>query len=405
MPWYEMKGAGLPAGLQAGMDSVLNKKFGTSTTYPPAGWPDNVNLLGPLPIKTASGSIASFSDGADDVSIAEGVFSITAQGGGGSPSQPIPIVGFTGMTVRQTGKNLLKLNDGTYALGNTGITATVSSGEIHITGTSTASGGRTTRLSDYFVLPKGTYIISPVISTSPYVRSYINKKSDNTAVGYSTGNSITITEEVEVYFGIGIENGKTYDVTLTPQIEVGSTIGTYEAYKSKTPIPVSWQSEAGTVYGGELSISNGTAKVIKFPIWTLNGSTGYWSMISVSQGTMFRCALQNDEKDFTVTPTNIMCNMYEPKNQNQRTDGSVSGTGSNFDFIDNRFSSLDDFKNAINQTPIFICAIEDVLIPAPTEIAIDPISISTYYGSNNIWCDTGESAIQYRADIQLALNE
>ena len=69
MAYFRCGSGGMPAGLQSGMDAVLNKKFGTSTTYPPSGWPSDVNLLGPLPVKTASGAIASFSDGADDVPV------------------------------------------------------------------------------------------------------------------------------------------------------------------------------------------------------------------------------------------------------------------------------------------------------------------------------------------------
>ena len=67
MAWYRCGGGGLPAGLQSDMDTVLNKKFSTSTTYPPTDWPDTVNLMGPLPEPTASGAIANITDGADGV--------------------------------------------------------------------------------------------------------------------------------------------------------------------------------------------------------------------------------------------------------------------------------------------------------------------------------------------------
>lgn len=67
MAWYRCGGGGLPAGLQSDMDAVLNKKFSTSTTYPPTDWAPTVNLMGPLPEKTASGAIAHIDDGADGV--------------------------------------------------------------------------------------------------------------------------------------------------------------------------------------------------------------------------------------------------------------------------------------------------------------------------------------------------
>ena len=64
----------IPQSLKDDMNAVLNKKFGTGKTYPPLGWPDDVNLLGELKIKTASDAIASFPDGANDVPIKEGIF-------------------------------------------------------------------------------------------------------------------------------------------------------------------------------------------------------------------------------------------------------------------------------------------------------------------------------------------
>lgn len=76
MAWYRAGGGGIPSSLKTGMNSVLNKKFGTSTTYAPATWPDNVNLLGPLPEKTASGSVAAITDGADGVPVKSWVITI-----------------------------------------------------------------------------------------------------------------------------------------------------------------------------------------------------------------------------------------------------------------------------------------------------------------------------------------
>ena len=102
MTWYRVGPAGIPGSLKTDMDAVLNKKFGTSTTYAPNTWPDNVNLLGPLPVKTASGAIVSFSDGADDVPLASASFGIVPAGGGGTPSDPVAITGYSGMTITHT---------------------------------------------------------------------------------------------------------------------------------------------------------------------------------------------------------------------------------------------------------------------------------------------------------------
>ena len=99
MAYFRCGGSGIPASLKSGMNSVLNKKFGTSTTYDPSGWPADVNLLGPLPVKTASGAIASFADGADGVPVKSCSVSFTPSGGGGTPSAPVAIQGHSGITL------------------------------------------------------------------------------------------------------------------------------------------------------------------------------------------------------------------------------------------------------------------------------------------------------------------
>ena len=103
MAWFPCKsGTGMPSGLQTQMDAVLNKKFGTSTTYPATDWPDTVNLMGVLPVRTATKSaICSFSDGADSVPCPSVLCEINPLQASGtpSPSNPLPISGFTGLTL------------------------------------------------------------------------------------------------------------------------------------------------------------------------------------------------------------------------------------------------------------------------------------------------------------------
>lgn len=99
MAYFRTGGGGgeIPAFLKTRMNAVLNKKFGTAQTYEPNKWPDDVNLLGVLEEKTVSAApIASFSDGADDVPIADGEFLIDYNENGVSS-----------MNIRQTGVNLL----------------------------------------------------------------------------------------------------------------------------------------------------------------------------------------------------------------------------------------------------------------------------------------------------------
>lgn len=56
---------------------MLMKKLDSQTGFKPSEWTDNINLLGALPIRTASGTIAHFEDGADDVPMKSVVANIT----------------------------------------------------------------------------------------------------------------------------------------------------------------------------------------------------------------------------------------------------------------------------------------------------------------------------------------
>lgn len=101
MTWFRVGGAGVPVSLKNGMNAVLNKKFGTSgQNYPPNQWPDDVNLLGPLPEGTASGPIANFSDGADEVSIKNWIVTL-----------PASLTGYSALNGKKSEKNLLLPND------------------------------------------------------------------------------------------------------------------------------------------------------------------------------------------------------------------------------------------------------------------------------------------------------
>ena len=89
--------------------AILKKKMGTVNGYKPKEWADTINLMGLLPVRTASGTIAHFSDGADDVpcvSVVANIEPIQSGSGTPSPSNPRPITGHTACNITQTGKNL-----------------------------------------------------------------------------------------------------------------------------------------------------------------------------------------------------------------------------------------------------------------------------------------------------------
>ena len=228
MAWYRCGGGGLPSGLQSDMDTVLNKKLGTSTTYPPTDWPDTVNLMGPLPEKTASGSIAHITDGADGVPLKNWLVTL-----------PASLSGYTSIAGAKSGKNVIQ---------NLKYQAT--SNRVNI---GQSDDGFSVSLR------AGTYTLS--VTSSINVRAYYRGSLDgsNTLISptYSTSYSgtFTLSEDKDVRMWVIGQDGSvsTSDI-LTIQLEVGGTATAYEAYEA----PTTYTASLGrTVYGGTADIVTG----------------------------------------------------------------------------------------------------------------------------------------------------
>ena len=280
MTWYRVGPAGIPGSLKTDMNTILNKKFGTTAQdYPPADWPADVNLLGPLPVKTASGAIASFSDGADDVPVQSCVCAIFASGGSGNPSAPVPIVGYSGMTVTRTDGQTPPVTSDTYA--------------------------------------------------------------------------------------------------------------------------VSWSDTAGTVYGGELNLTTGVLTVTYTAV-TFDGSNDEtWGVYSNFNGYYINMP---DMKQ--GTRQDGLCNILTlSKGTAQgQTNAFWVGAGNTRIYVigvyDSMGATVEAFRTFLSNTNMII------VYPLATALTyqLTPTQINTLLGDNSIYADTGDTTVQYRADIQLALN-
>ena len=281
MAWFRCGGSGISASLKSGMNSVLNKKFGTSTTYDPSGWPDDVNLLGPLPIKSASGAIASFADGADGVPVKSCVVSFLPSGGGGTPSAPVAIVGHSGITL--TNKDNM--------------------------------------------------------STPTHTDTYTDT------------------------FGQTIYGG-TRDLTTD---KASVTIAKYQI----TSFSGTWGAVTNG-YGYYVSVADtthNTAVVI---------SSGMLANHSFTYGSLGRS--------------------QAPTWQYGGNDGGVSVQTF---ILPSEYDTLTKANQWLTNNPLEVT----LTLATPTEITgLTPHEIDTLYGDNNIYADTGTTTVEYRADIDLALN-
>lgn len=384
MTWFRVGGAGIPASLKNAMNAVFNKKFGTSgQNYPPKQWPDEVNLLGPLPEGTATGPIANFSDGADDVPVKSCIAAL-----------PASISGYTEASVLKTGKNLF---DG-YTKGY-GVNS--STGEIFTNNNGAISG--------YIpIKPNTAFYVSGLTDTIHSFVAYY--KADKTYISRMTGTNrtyVSATTPSECYYVIVYQYanndvGTVDDVdNLQTQLEIGSSPSSYEPYQT----PSTYAALLGRlIHGGSSDLVNGTGTAdCSAPIALSSLS---WNKTTIGGHDCFYANLP----DGYIGAEGLLgdCDSYDITTDGQMgTDSTIrfyNSTSFNFSRVsirDDQYASYTgaQFKQAVTGNIVYQLAES-----ARTDFTFDGQEINSLYGVNNFWNDAGgDTTVVYRRDIELVL--
>lgn len=352
MAWYRCgSGSGVPSSLKTEMDAVLNKKWGTSTTYPPEDWPETVNLMGPLPERTVSGSIVAFADGADDVPLKSCEVTI-------APT----LDGVSSVDVVQTGKNLIKPDK--YQASSNIITIGQNDGTSFDT-----------------FLKAGTYTIS---YTTTGDSCYIYRREENDVSNTNMGKrlSVTFTIESEGNFRFWLYGDGAVSANISNvQLEIGSIATDYESFVTPTTPTASL---GRTIYGGEVDVVNGTGTETNglqtfdgTEVWTLSGTTfWYTSKPKENVKASHICTTSNNVVIRYSTNGQIRC--YISDNQ------GVVDTNTNMNTL---LSNGVSFNYQLNYN---------------VDFTFTPVPILSRLGDNTMWGD-GDLSVTYRRDIALAL--
>lgn len=356
-------------------------------------------------VKTASGEIASFTDGGDDLPMKSlKVNIVPKQSGSGdpSPSNVRPISGYSEVKTTRCGKNLIDDQ-----------TAVIYSRYIQVVGTNEAYW-READDSATMVLPckpNAVYTLS-INAGSPIFARMCWADFDPTTITRGTSPRVYGAISVQPYTNITITTGATakYLIMQTGksllttrqakvQIELGSTATAYEPYEGESKSV----SLGQTVYGGVLDIVSGKMAINMVKVmlsdasWSYNASYGfittYWS--NLIKGAPSFGAVGN-----------IYCSKYKPENYDAVTRGTtdfcigVSTDAYGYVVVsDSRYTNASDFRSA-NQDTEFVFEVKN-----PTEIQLTPTQVKTLLGNNNIWSVSGTVEVEYRADTTLAYNE
>lgn len=355
-------------------------------------------IMNAYPIDFASGSIASFPDGSDGIPLKSCIVRVEpVQEGSGDPSpeNERPIIGWTGCEVQRTGKNLLALPVIRFSEG----TATVDNCFYLKQGTYTLSYSctETHRFGVRMMDANGVIYTTSADTPMPGLSYNASAKCHYVGADIPSGSkTFTLTIKHDCYIRIvsNLTGGGFTDV----QLELGSTATPYEPYTGQTYL-ITFPSEAGIVYGCYVDVLNGELVVDRGKT-VLNG-TEAWDNRTGYSG-IYSLTVQNIKPPASSTIASDVISDYLPSiSQIAIIRGTIGvaifNWGSQIVVRLPDVTTLADFKTYLSEHPLTVV----YPLATPITIQLDAHTLNSLYGQNNIWSDTGDVSVEYRADTTL----
>lgn len=342
--------------------------------------------------ETVTGKIASFSDGCAGMPMKSIVAEITpVQSGTGDPSPTNirPISGRTGLTVTRAGKNLLKMP--TYAEISAASTV-VSYKSIALQLFPNTTYYLSTKfINGYTANGKGMYILltNSATTNEPWVAvahsGNVNGKVDGTITTNADGllylrfNGVTEDKLTQLYANSEI------------QLEVGSTATAYEPYHGTT-YPITWQTEAGAIYGGTLDVVSGVLTVDK-GYASFDGSENWnWQ----DGGTYKRAACPLSDVYNPGGRVSIQSNAGTFRASGNDV-GTIFASGTTlFYYPDASITSLADYKTWLASNNLQIV----YPLATPQTYQLTPTEVRTILGENLVYSDADDVTVNYYVDMK-----
>ena len=340
---------------------------------------------------TVDGSIANFeTDEATPLKSCICYINPTQSGTGDpSPTNPRPIAGVSSVNVTSAGKNLIPIPTETMTSRSVDLIPQ-SDGTIKLEGT--ATGG--TAVFDIarnldFYLPSGTYFVNE--TSSPYSITVYSEINGTATLVKSGGGSFTLSERKKIFVRIGVASGTSTGLFINFQLEVGNTATTFEAY-AETLTPVSLGQ---TVYGGEVDVVGGEG-ISNYGYLVLDGSED-WDLYYMQNGFALSIsdmkigsAMQGYSNFLpTITSSSQFGIRFGGSTNNNiiyccRIMGEIEGV-----------TDLETWKTYLSTNNLIIC----YPLETPETFSVDPETLETLEGINNIWHDAnGNIEIVYEKE-------
>lgn len=331
----------------------------------------------PIITDTASGAIASFSDGADNLPLKSLIVDIDPvqdlSHGDPSPENLCPISGWTEVGVEQSGVNAW---DEEWE-----------GGDINVSNGEPRDNASRIRSKNFIQVRPNTVFYSKSSYPNTIVCFYGKDKEWVTPSGYAVAIDRTFTTPSWCYWIKLYCNTTAYANDIS--INYPSTDHSYHPYTGR-----SITIELGqTVYGGKLDVLSGELvvdrKYEKFDgsedeTWYTYGSSGY----------------RVPKRDIGSSGNGI-CNLA-PTVSSASSYGVMFSANNNYIYFFQAVSkwgvaTIADLRAWLATNNVEVC----YELAQPITYHLDPHAINSLYGVNNIWADSGDCTAEYRADTKL----
>ena len=353
---------------------------------------------GSVIIDSASGSIASFTDGADDLPMKSAVVNIEPiQEGSGDPSPENvrAISGRTGLGVNVWDE---ETEYGYYSAEN---------------GQAGSSINTQLRSKNYISVKPSTSYCFKKPNNLGDILFYDANKSYISAL-LNVGSNRVFTTPGNCYY-IRLNLGSVYGNTYNHDIGLNypATNTEYHAYKGST-YSVNWESEAGTVYGGTLDVVSGKLMVDRAKI-TFDGSqsvgTTNWRPYDDTSAWLYKPEITPGIYN-VINSLEIVCD----KLKSIPYEGGMGGIYANNIGIGIVGTSTYAIGMRVPVSGLTTAALINAWLSenpitavyklsTPTEIQLTPQEVRTLLGENNIWSDAGDMTVEYPADTKLYIDQ
>ena len=327
----------------------------------------------------ASGSIASFADGADNVPLKDLVVNITPKQASGTPSPDnvLPITGWTEANIYRTNTNVY---DGTFELGN-----------INTSTGANVSNNNYGRTPGYIACaPSTTYYAQTDNVTQLVVYFY---DATNTYISFAVATNTTFTTPSNAYkFRLRFA-GASDPFSITPNVSINcpSTDHEYHAYSGNV-YNVSFGSSAGTVYGGTLDVTTGMLTVNRAFISNIT-----WTQFNQNNGYKAYKVFNLPYAQYELPQT-----ANEPVSNMFNTFGAFSSSNMSQNILQLPTPTSNAAYMALDENADASAVQFSYLMKDPVSYQLTPTEVKTLLANNNIWSDTGSVAsCEYRADTKL----